>query len=155
MLVSDARITELLAERKPALELGRVVPPETQKGAHRERQTEVIGENGSHFRVIVRQAILDPNDFSVILAYEHPDTTGVFRLRRHNGDSHDHPNRLEGSVVRGFHVHVATERYQLAGYREDGYAEATDAYRDLAGAAQSLLEATNFDPPAQAMLDSV
>lgn len=155
MLLSDARIAELIGEPKPTLELGSLLPPDKRKGAHRERQVQVTGENGSNFRVIVRQTVLDPHDFSVILAYEIPETTGVFRLRRHNGDSHDHPNRIEGDTVRGFHVHIATERYQLAGYHEDGYAEATDAYGDLAGATQHILTAANFEPPAQETLGPV
>jgi len=119
MVLDDAQIQTLLAEPKPIVELA-ALNPTVAKGRHRESQRSVVRVNGSAFRLIVRQSILDPSDFSVILAHELPETTGLFRLRRHNGDSHDHPNRLEGSTVRGFHVHLATERYQLAGYREDG-----------------------------------
>ncbi len=89
------------------------------------------------------------NEVAQRLGYELPESTRVFRLRRHNGNSHDHPNRLEQAVVRGFHVHLATERYQLAGYEEDGYAETTNSYRDLAGAIHSMIAIANFSPPRQ------
>lgn len=151
MVLDDAQIQTLLAEPKPIVELA-ALNPTIAKGRHRESQRSVVGVSGSAFRLVVRQSILDPSDLSVILAHELPETTGLFRLRRHNGDSHDHPNRLEGSTVRGFHVHLATERYQLAGYREDGYAEATNSYADLIGAVQHMLDVAHFAPPAQGTL---
>jgi hypothetical protein len=101
---------------------------------------------------MVRQAILDPDDFSVILGYEPPSSTAIFRLRRHNGPSHDHPNQLEGTLVTGFDVHMATERYQGAGFKEDGYAETTNLYSDLPGAIRHMLSVANFEPPAQTSL---
>lgn len=76
----------------------------------------------------------------------------MFLLRRHNGNSHDHPNRIEATIVRGFHVHLATERYQVAGYKEDGYAAPTNAYGDLAGAIREMLSIANFEPPARESL---
>lgn len=148
MVLDDARIQALIAEPKPTVEPAALMPT-TIKGRHRERQESVRGGNGSGFRLIVRQAMLDLSDFSVILGYEVAETTGLFRLRRHNGDSHDHSNRLEGSIVRGYHVHVATERYQLAGFGEDGYAEATNSYEDLIGAIHHMLSAAHFAPPPQ------
>jgi hypothetical protein len=151
MVIDDQQIRILTAERKPALEPALLVPTGL-KGRHREPQHQVLGANGSGFRLIVRQSVLDPSDFSVILGYELPTTTAVFRLRRHNGDSHDHPNRIEGTKVRGFHVHLATGRYQIAGFREDGYAEPTNSYADLAGAISCMLAEAHFDPPAQTAL---
>jgi hypothetical protein len=151
MIFDDSQIQALVNEPKPTVELTELVPT-TVKGRHRERQHSVTGSGGSGFRLIVRQLILDPSDFSVILAYEIPDTTGLFRLRRHNGDSHDHSNRLEGDTVRGFHVHLATERYQLQGFREDGYAEPTNSYTDVIGAIRYMLEVAQFVPPAQSAL---
>jgi hypothetical protein len=54
--------------------------------------------------------------------------------------------------VTGFHVHVATERYQAAGFKEDSYAEATNSYIDLPGAIRHMLNVANFEPPAQTSL---
>ncbi len=151
MILDDAQIAALIGEPKPTVEPAALIPT-THKGAHRETQQSVTTDEGSSFRLIVRQSTFDPLDFSVILGYELPETTRVFRLLRHNGNSHDHPNRLEQTVARGFHVHLATERYQLAGYEEDGYAEMTNSYGDLAGAIRSMIAVANFKPPRQESL---
>jgi hypothetical protein len=151
MILDDAQIVALIDEPKPTVEPASLTPT-TRKGSHREAQGSITTVKGSSFRLIVRQSTLDPLDFSVILGYELPETTRVFRLRRHNGNSHDHPNRIEQTVARGFHVHLATERYQLAGYEEDGYAETTNSYSDLAGAIRSMIAVANFKPPRQESL---
>jgi hypothetical protein len=151
MILSDEQIEELVAEPKPTASLASLLP-QTVKGRHREARIDVVGSFGSVFRLIVRQAILDPDDFSVILGYERASSTAIFRLRRHNGSSHDHPNRLEATLVTGFHAHVATERYQAAGFKEDGYAEATNSYSDLPGAIRHMLSVANFEPPTQTSL---
>jgi hypothetical protein len=52
-------------------------------------------------------------------------------LRRHNGRSHEHTNQIEASTFYDFHIHMATERYQELGMREDAYAEATDRFGDM------------------------
>lgn len=151
MIVSDEQIEELVAEPKPSVGLASLLP-QTVKGKHREARIDVVGDSGSSFRLLVRQAILDPDDFSVILGYEPPSSTAIFRLRRHNGSSHDHPNQIERTLVTGFHVHIATERYQAAGFKEDGYAEATNSYSDLPGAIRHMLDVANFEPPTQTSL---
>lgn len=152
MVLDDATIDRLTREPKPPLELAQLVPTR-RKRAHRETHIEVEGREGSRFRVIVRQLVLDPLDFSVILGYLPSATTRVFHLRRHNGNSHVHTNRLEGTRLRfDFHVHVATERYQVAGFKEEDYAEPTDAYSDLPGAIAHMLDAAAFEPPEQEVL---
>jgi len=151
MTLSDAQIAGLVAERKPPVGLTALNPGQASAG-HRRSTITVQGENGSRFRLFVRQLVLDPLDFSVILGYDVPNSNRVFRLRRNNGSSHRHTNRLAGQVVHGFHVHLATERYQLAGLKEDDYAEATTSYGHLAGAIDHMLDAAGFEPPAQGRL---
>lgn len=151
MTLSDAQIARLVAERKPTVDHEALNAGQASAG-HRRSTITVQGENGSRFRLFVRQLILDPLDFSVILGYDVPNSNRVFRLRRHNGSSHRHTNRLESQVVHGFHVHLATERYQLAGLKEDDYAEATTSYGDLAGAIHHMLEAAGFESPSQGRL---
>jgi hypothetical protein len=92
-------------------------------------------------------------DFSAILGWEMPSLMRVFKLRRCNGLSHEHRNPLEGGEpFFDFHVHTATERYQLHGSSEEHYAEPTAAYTDLRGAIRHLLETCSFEPPAQETL---
>jgi hypothetical protein len=146
--LSEAEISRLLAERKP-------LPPDYReriqtkpKHGHKERELDVIGTDGSEFRLIFRQSEFNPLDFSVILAYRPPKTNQLFRLRRYNGKSHEHTNTLDGQTFYDFHVHKATERYQdESGLREDSYAEPTKSFADFHGAIRAMLGDCGFNVP--------
>lgn len=145
---TDNEIAALVKEAKP-------LPPDWRKRVvlkpkrgHRERELDVKGENGSDFRVILRQAALNPFDFSVILCLLVPKTNQVFRLLRCNGKSHEHTNKIERETFYEFHIHRATERYQKEGYPEDGYAEVTDRYSDFEGALDTLMTKGGFVLPS-------
>ena len=109
--LTDAEIDQLLNERK-------VLPPDYRlrmqlrdKRGHRQREFDLVGDNGSEFRVILRQSESNALDFSLILAYRPKGSNQLFRLRRYNGKSHEHTNVLENDTFYDFHVHMATERY--------------------------------------------
>lgn len=107
----------------------------------------VTGDNG-----IARQSNFSPLDFSVILTVIVPSSNRNFRLRRYNGWTNPHINRIERierEEVDGFHIHFATERYQRRGQNEDAYAEQTDRYSDFDGALQCLIDDANFEEPPQ------
>jgi hypothetical protein len=78
-------------------------------------------------------------------SYTLPGTFTVFRLRRYNGSSHRHTNSIESETMDGFHIHTATERYQLLGGYEDHFAEPTDRYGTLDGAIECMLSDCGFD----------
>lgn len=145
--LSDSDITVLLAEPK-------LLPGEYQsrlqlrpKSGHKERELDVTGAAGSDFQLIVRQSLFNPLDFSAILGYLMPESNVLFRLRRYNGRSHQHTNRLEGDTFYDFHIHTATERYQVAGYQEDHYAETTGRFADLGGAIRCMILDCAFELP--------
>lgn len=145
--LTDAEIISLLSEPK-------ALPSDYQsrlqlraKTGHKERELDVTGASGSEFQIIVRQSVINPLDFSVILGYSMPKSSVLFRLRRYNGRSHEHTNRIEGITFYDFHIHTATERYQEAGYAEEYYAETTNRYADLNGAIQCLLQDCAFELP--------
>ena len=145
--LTDADIARLLAEPKP---LPADYPTRLQlraKSGHKERELDVTGVAGSEFQIIVRQSIINALDFSIILAYSIPKSSVLFRLRRYNGRSHEHTNRVEGITFYDFHIHTATERYQETGYAEEHYAEPTDRYADLSGAIQCLIQDCAFELP--------
>ena len=71
----------------------------------------------------------------------------MIRLRRYNGKSHRHSNPMEGDRFYDFHIHTATERYQLSGNREDTYAVSSDRYASLEEAIDCLLEDCAFVLP--------
>lgn len=83
---------------------------------------------------------LNQLDFSAILAVRLPKANTVFRLRRYNGRSHEHTNRIEGQRFYGFHIHLATERYQALGMDEEAYAEPTERFCDFESAVQCLVD---------------
>jgi hypothetical protein len=145
--LTDAEIARLVAERKPLPDDYRSRLQVRPKRGHRERELELEGAAGGQFLVILRQSDFNPLDFSVILGYRLPGLSTVFRLRRYNGRSHQHTNRIEGEEFYGFHVHEATERYQALGAREDTYARPTTRYGDFGGAVDCLLEDCGFSVP--------
>lgn len=145
--LTDAEISRLLAVRKPLPGDFRSRIQTRAKRGHKERELDVRGDDGSEFRVVLRQSALNALDFSIILAYRVPGTNQVFRLRRYNGRSHEHTNPLERETFYDFHVHTATERYQDSGLREDTFAEPTDKYADFEGALQCMLAECGFDIP--------
>lgn len=142
--LNDAEIQALINEKKE-LPVGfeRRMQLKDKRG-HRERDLPIDGENGSQFRLILRQSTYNALDFSVIVAYEPPDSTQSFRLIRCNGRSHEHTNPLESDKFYDFHVHRATERYQDSGYREDAFAVITSEYSDLLSALRFALQACSF-----------
>ena len=148
-ILSDEQISALISERK-AIPNG-LCPLEKMsiRNLHKRKDFEFAGDSGSNFTIAVRQSTLNMMDFSVILGYKLPGLFTIFRLRRYNGKSHHHSNTLEGDSIYDFHIHVATQRYQMAGFKEEHYAAATHRYYDLNSAIQCLLDDCGFRAPIE------
>lgn len=102
--------------------------------------------DGRHqFMLYLRQNERVLDHFSCGLVYQHPDGESV-HLVRHNGSDHEHDNPLEGGpkLKPSCHIHLATERYMLAGRKPEHYAVATTRYIDLDGALRTLLDDCNI-----------
>ena len=97
--------------------------------------------------IALRQAVPNPLNFSVILMHRLPGYTTLFHLRRYNGKHGEHTNEIEGNKIDDFHIHMATERYQLLGGDAESYAEVTSRHWDLGSAVRCMLEDCGFDPP--------
>lgn len=151
-VLADEEIARLVLEAKhlPDDYHDRIKP--RPKRGHREGELRVIGAQNSEFRVITRQSYSDPFDFSVILVYDVPRTNRRFRLRRYNGKSHEHTNKIEDETFFDFHIHMATERYQDRGFNEDAYAKPTERYWDLDSAIDCMVEDCGFQMPAKQQL---
>ena len=147
---SDKEIAALVQERKPLPADWRNRTRLRPKRGHQERDLELNGDGESEFRLILRQNRINPLDFPIILAVRVLGSNQVFRLRRYNGKSHEHTNHIEDVTFYDFHIHMATERYQEIGTREDAYAEPTDRYGDFYGALRCLIEDANLDVPPEA-----
>ena len=147
---NDSQIAALIIEAKPLPSdyLSRMTTK--PKRGHREQELDVVGAGSNEFQVILRQSLFNPLDFSVILAHKIPRSNEKFRLRRYNGRSHEHTNKIEGQKFFDFHIHMATERYQDIGAREDTYAEPTDRYSNILEAIDCLIADCGFEvPPRQ------
>ena len=77
-IFSDHDIELLLKEIKPLPEDYRSKIQIRPKRGHKERELDVQGVNGSDFRLILRQSLINPIDFSVILAYRHQTRINSF-----------------------------------------------------------------------------
>ena len=141
---TDNQINELVLEPKPLSKDWRRRFRMMPKRGHNERDLELKCASGNEYRLILRQSKVNFLDFSVILAVHVPLSNRLFRLQRYNGKSHQHTNHLEGHTFYDFHIHKATERYQLRGESEDAYAEVTNRYIDFNGAVHCMLTDANF-----------
>lgn len=125
-IILDSEIKSLLEEEKPLPDNWRVAIKLRKKRGHYERQFSVTGKNGTVFHLIARKSMRNEFDFSVSLAAQLPNSNRIFGLRRYNGLSHEHTNRIEHEVFYDFHIHYATKRYQEFGMSEDSFAVRTD-----------------------------
>lgn len=117
---SNSQIQELIKEPKKLPRDYQAQMVMQEKSGHKEKELDVVGENGHQFRVMLRQSTENALDFSAILMYIDPSSNTVFRLRRYNGKSHEHSNFLQTKTkFYDFHIHQATEDYQHSGFRED------------------------------------
>lgn len=146
-ILTDQIIDRLIKEGKPLSSDYQAKIQVRPKRGHKERELDVRGANGNTFRLILRESMHNTLDFSVILAYCPPNSNAVFRLRRYNGKSHEHTNAIEQIKFYDFHIHHATERYQLIGACEDSFAEPTERYSDLHEAVLCMIKDCGFELP--------
>ena len=146
-IFSDQEITALIKERKVLSNNKRSEFTKRMNRGSNEYLLNITGEDGNKFRVIVRMSVSDELNFSVVLGVRVPPPKKFFRLRRYNGSNHEHINLIENEVVTGFHIHTATERYQVNSVREEDYAEPTERYADVNGALKCLFADANFEDP--------
>jgi hypothetical protein len=142
---SDSEIAQMIQERKPLPDNYHARVQLRDKRGHKEREFDITGENGTQYRLILRQSDFNALDFSIILAVNASDSNQIFRLRRYNGKHGEHTNPIEGNTFYDFHIHLATKRYQESGAREDTFAEVTDRYADFNTALQCMLKDCGFE----------
>lgn len=136
---TDKEIEEMMAEPKhPPVGTERRPRLQSKRG-QKERRIDLRSDSGTEYRLILCQSTKNVNKFSVVLGVMPPWSNHLFRLRRHNGESHHHTNQIEKNTVYGCHIHYATERYQKLGMREDSFAEATSRYDSLDGAFDCMI----------------
>lgn len=116
IILNNVEISNLIQERKEFPPNYEILFQTKDKKGHKEQEITLPRSDGSQFKVIVRQNRINLLDFSLILGYMPPKTTALIRLRRYNGKSHQHTNKIERETFYDFHIHQTTERYQAAGF---------------------------------------
>src|SRR3972149_1035110 len=99
---SDAEIAQLLAEAKPLPDDYQARLQLRQRSGHERAELDVRTPSGNRFRILLRQNMRNALDFSAIIAHAPSNSSLFFRLRRYNGRSHEHTNRLEGTTLYHF-----------------------------------------------------
>ena len=148
--LADTEIMDLLEEEKPLPEKyrDRLQPKRKSAYQHEERELEVNTPSGHSFRIIIRRNSQNILDFSIILSYYDKASNTWLRLVRYNGKHPSfHTNKIERNSFHDFHIHKATERYQLGDYPIDGYAEVTNAYSTFEEALNAFLKDCHFESP--------
>ena len=141
VVITDQQIKDYINEEK-------IILPKDFKPSFKVKdnqnvfETEIQATSGNIFKIIVRQNQINPLNFSVIFGIILDGK--LFRIRRYNGDSHEHTNKIEMDSVEGFHIHIATERYQERGFQPEGYAEPTNKYSDWQSAFKLMLKESNI-----------
>ena len=141
---TDAEINNLVAEEKSHPVTLSEIMAFKQSDGHKRSSFEINRPDGSRFIIKLRQNQNNINDFSAIIGFQEKGNNTSFILRRYNGKSHEHSNRIEGNKFYYFHIHIATQRYQDDGRKEESYAEESDQYTDLTSALRCLLAECNI-----------
>ena len=154
VFLTDKEIQYLINDSKQMT----VVPDELfrnmkEKRGHKGSEYLISRPDGSSFIIKVRISNENSLDFSAILGYSPPKSTKLFLLRRYNGKSHEHKNKLESeNVFYDFHIHTATERYQREGTKEEYFAVITDRYSTVQEALNCLIVDCNVALPLNSQL---
>src|SRR5579862_2084939 len=148
-IFSDSQIELLLQVRKQLpenwfarLQRLRLKPELSQRSAQL-----ILRTDEGQFRIMLRESTVSRLDFSAILGFRRPKETRWFKLRRYNGlHPGAHKNKIEKKwLERTFHIHTATERYQRAGFEEEGFAVVSTKYADIRGALDLMIAECGFE----------
>ena len=151
-ILNDKEIEALLQEPKRLPDDYVNIFQTKAKNGHNEKEISIARGDGSQFKIILRQNQINMLDFSLILGYVPAKKTSIFRLKRYNGKSHQHTNKIEKQEFYDFHIHKATERYQKAGFDEDAYAEPYPGYANVQDALDCMVKDCAIILPANRQL---
>lgn len=142
---TDGEINNLITEGKSFSGTFSEMVNFHESDGNKRNTVDIPRPDGSAFVIMLRQNVINFNDFSAILGFREKGNNKVFKLRRYNGKSHEHTNAIEGNRFYNFHIHIATQRYQDVGRKEEYYAEETNRYSNLEGALKCMLSDCNIN----------
>lgn len=142
MSLTDEEITQLIS-------LPKVVENPNAKsrnvGKHTQKDYRVNSNDGKYeFVLFLRQSTIINDSFTAGLRWLSKSGESVILVRA-NGSNHPHSNKLEAERFEfQCHIHKATERYIVAGKKDEGFAEPTTEYKTLNGALHTLVKICNI-----------
>lgn len=98
-----------------------------------------LGPEGCGRMVTVRQNLLRPLDFSVILKYVEHGSNGII-LVKYNGNHGLHVDPVTKEVISGPQIHMISEECQPLNLRPESHAVKTERYVDLISALTAFQE---------------
>lgn len=142
LTLTDAQIQEFLTCQKRVENPGSKARTE---GKHVRRDFRVVSEDGLHeFVLFTRQSTVIHESFSAGLRWKSKTGEEVI-LARCNGSDHPHGNSLERQEFGAqTHIHIATERYIVAGRKAESFANPTTQYVTLTSALHELVRMANI-----------
>lgn len=146
-VLTDAQIESYLNEKKTISTSRFKAIRWKEKEGHRQKNMDLDQTHPDYsFQIFERQSRYNQLDFSVGIYLKFATSNEKIILLRCNGNSHDHPNRLEGQMInRKFHIHKATQRYMKRGIdKPESFAEETTEYSDIGGAFEYLCRESNI-----------
>ena len=147
LVLTDAQIANLLADRKPISAAKMRKLKEQLKAKPNDRRelvqsVETRGQNGTIYHIGVRRKIDNDMDFSVRLSiYWRKRWINLVRCNGHHGPHNNHLERgtADGKIpANTCHIHQATERYQLAGRDAEYFAQPSNSYHSFSSAVEFL-----------------
>ena len=141
---TDKEIEDFILEEKPFPDTIDKFLNFKESDGHKRASVTIDRPDGSQYNINLRQNVNNVNDFSVIIAYQCKGNNKDFKLRRYNGKSHEHSNKIEKSRFYNFHIHISTERYQKIGAKEESFAEETSRYTNLNEALECMIKDCNI-----------
>jgi hypothetical protein len=138
LTLTDAQIRDLLNCAKSVENPG---SKSRTDGKHVRRDFKVVSADNKHeFVLFTRQSTVISDNFSAGLRWR-SKTGEEAILIRCNGSDHAHGNAIEREQFAAHqHIHMATERYIVAGRKAESFAEPSKKYSTLAGALHELVQ---------------
>jgi hypothetical protein len=154
-ILTDIQISELLDDKKPirrayVRSLKTRLTPENRSLVSKRG---ITSDGGRVFEISARRDCrvdMHPKRFSIVLGFTwHGQRINLIRC---NGWHAPHTNRIEENAASGviyiprdkFHVHYATERYQIDDMSVEYYAEPTEEYDTFEGAIEYMCDHFGF-----------
>ncbi len=141
LMLTEAQIENLVSCPK------RVENPGSKSrtdGKHVRRDFRVVSTDDKHeFVLFTRQSTVIAESFTAGLRWRSNSGDEVILLRC-NGTDHAHGNAIEHEQFEAQqHIHMATERYLVAGRKAEGFALPTVKYSTMAGALHEVTRLAN------------